>query len=267
MSLPGNHEGLVTFTSEGHKGDHNGTFFNIIGNSIRAKNVVKIAPKLTMIPNAFHNVSAELNNNVFSLGPFHGGTYTIPDGHYTLFNLLVQMNTMTYNAGNPGLEGVLWQPGTFPDGTPRVFAENKSNLAPIALLTWPENSKFPELIGASTLPTALPFGNPPYAFELPPNVGSVVLVHLLCPEMAGNQHVDEKGRTQSVLETVPMAATPYGAYAIVKNDSVDLNTIDFDFPQDLSKINFHLVGPNFKQLTLPKNAHIYVQCRIWSTDK
>ena len=264
-ALPGNHEGLVTFTSDGNYGPDNANFFNILGNSIRVKNVVRIAPRMTLIPNVFSNVSATQNNNVFILIGANGPrTFVIPDGQYSLFNLLVAMNNISYQIYADA--STLWQPATAPDGTQRVLVVG-IGLLPTLTLTWPAGSRFPDLIGSDNIPFQTLSNGVPTTFTNPPIIVTLPIVHVLCPEIAGNSHVDEKGRTHSVLETVDFTDVPFGSYGKQRNDTAELCSVDFDFPQDLSKVNFYIVGPRFEPLFLSKGAHVYIQCRVWSADK
>ena len=263
-ALPGNHEGLVTFTSEGTTGDDNAAFFNVLGNSIRVKNVVKMAARLTLIPNVFSNVSASLKNNVFIiLGSNGPRTFVIPDGQYSLVKVLTTMNLQ----GNVYADAqFVWQTTTAVDGTLRVTVTIQGFQA-FQTLTWPADSRFPDLIGSGDPTQQFTFNGQPFTFQHYPVIITLPLVHVLCPEIAGNSHIDEKGRTHSVLESVDFTDVPFGAYAKVRNDTAELCSVDFDFPQDLSKVNFYIVGPRFEPLVLSKGAHVYIQCRIWSADK
>ena len=269
-ALPGNHEGLVTFTSDGNLGPDNANFFNVIGNSIRVKNVVKIAPRMTLIPNLFTNVSSALGNNTFTVSSSDGvtsRTFIIPEGRYSVFQLMVTLNTLTYNTFFD--VNILWQPATAFDGTQRINALSNPSV-PLAAgptyLTWPQDSGFPRLIGAgNVLQSAIP-PYQPFVFPAEPVMLSVPFVHVVCPEIAGNAHIDEKGRSHSVLETVDFTDVQYGQYGRQRNDTAELCSVDFDFPVDFSKVNFYIVAPNYRPLSLPSGG-VYIQCRIWSADK
>jgi hypothetical protein len=252
VSQLGAHGGLVTFTSSGGEtAADNGEFKNVLGNSIRVKNVVMIAPRLTVMPNVFDNITPY--NNTITV---NGVAYTIPVGYYTLSALITALNT-----------ALAALPIVF---TAPVDPYNPAlSVGGVATFIVFKNSEMGEVLG---FPDANPL-NPyltsvaPQTLPFPPNLNHNPIYHLTCSEIASNSHVNEVGLTHSVLETLNMANVTRGAYATTFRDQAEMSVIEFDSPRELSRITMYVVDSKFRRVTMPGNYNTWIQCRVWSVDR
>ena len=226
---------------------NNAEFKNVLGNSIRVKNIVAIAPRLTLFPNVLDNIT-RYNNQV----TVNGVAYTIPAAYYTQQTFITAFNT--YVAGvTIGVNLDL--------NNPRMYLNGAAGF----IVTFKDSEMY-EVLGATGDPITM-IGAALY-MPYPPNmVVQGNLVNLTCAELGTNQHIDRIGRTHSVLETVSLALTPRAQYAQVQRDTPDHSIIYFDEPLEISRVNFFVLDGRFRPIDIPANYNVWIQCRVWSVDK
>ena len=273
---------LVSFTSSDAKYVDSvlgaGRFTCTINNATDAiTHAVKIVPIKVLIPNVFPNITSDQPFVVWEGDPVSGEPFitfpsviNIPTGFYSIQQLISFVNTHLVENTSMGAG-----PFSFDENTNRVSIGSVSNAGGeinygVSYNLW-RIMGFTELqisslltdstsaIGRFKVEQSMQAGNMPH-------MGTTPIVYVKCSDVARNNMMTSSSTRENVLCAVSMSGVTYGEYATHTATDIFVDDIDYRKSISMHKMEFELVGHDFKPLMIDPQFPVIIILKVFHVD-
>ena len=254
-------EKILVINSKDKQSGTNGRF-TVQFNDSSCQQVQKVLVKEIFVPNLFYNISNEVgrknNTLTFSQNGLANITVTVPEGQYTVDNLITTLKGL--------IDGVLI------DGV--IVTITKNNITFKLTFTFTgagtvANNNVQFFVATSTISPVIGLENDTASTnilvmnDIYNLVGSeYVQIH---SDQVGEIHGLDAGASGYIdlVDTVSLSNTPFGSTAYKQNSDDELAEILYEQPKNLSIIKITLRDEQGNLLELPNNANCSIMLKIY----
>lgn len=250
-------EKIIIINSKDKYSGTNGDF-EIFFNDSSCQQVSKLLIKDCFIPNLFFNVVSDYNNVLQikqSTNPFTVNII-IPEGQYTIDQLIAELK-LKIDAGLISGTVVTITRDQTAYTLKFVFSTGTDNLVSFI---YGGNTTMSDIIGLTETTASLST----FSLLAPYNLKGVEYVQIHSPTLAEARGLDGGANGYiSLLETVSLANTAFGAIAYRQNNTEELSSVIYTQPRNISRIKIVLRDDTGRRLVLPVNAHMSIMIKIY----
>ena len=252
----------------------NGKFTCQLRNANRGgTHAIKVVPNLVMVPNLFHNMTNEIDEQNTFQGAVGGVGYQwrLPLGHYTQSQLVNEFNNQT------ALQPVLG----------RAIKLSVSNLGFMQFYTTSGGSYLVQMshtmgtmLGftvatsqVAILPSGVDYGvrvtvpsGSTVTANAIPSMGTTPLVYVVARQVALNRMVASDSKEYNVIATVSLHDVPYGSYGVFRGKDLFIEEVEFRNPRALDQIDVELLDYKYQPLVVDKRYPVILQLKVFHTD-